>query len=157
MKELLGVGKAKESGPAAKSRKRQLSALSTDSDDDDLLITGSRKRQLSVISAGSDDEGGRISARSSSAARDNSLEESDEATTDTPVSSPHLRSSQTKRRKVSDDESDSAHLSGAEDVMKSGIAMVAEDDDEEDVVTVSRPARQRVRAGFIVDSSDEES
>jgi replication fork protection complex subunit Tof1/Swi1 len=41
--------------------------------------------------------------------------------------------------------------------MKSGIAMVAEDDDEEDVVTVSRPARQRVRAGFIVDSSDEES
>jgi replication fork protection complex subunit Tof1/Swi1 len=156
MKELLGVGKDKESGPAATSRKRQSSALTGDSDDDDMLMAANRKRHSSFIPTASDDEGGLISAGSSSAARDNVLKESDNDTTDTPMSSPHVRSPQTKRRKVSGDESDSAHQSRKVNIVKIKTVIVAEDDDDEDISTVSRPTRQRVRAGFIVDSSDEE-
>lgn len=133
MKELLGVGKDKAKGAAAESR--------------------SKKRQSSAISIDSDDEG----APSSSAARDNVLEESDEgdSATDTPMSSPHNRSSQTKRRKVVNEEPESMGNSGAEETVKTRTAMGFEESDDEDVA-VARPARQRVRAGFIVDSSDEE-
>ncbi len=86
------------------------------------------------------------------------LEESDEAesSTDTPMSSPHNRSSQTKRRKVSSEEPRSAVHSEGEEVVKNvSVAGAADNSDDEDVAVV-RPARQRVRAGFIVDSSDEE-
>jgi replication fork protection complex subunit Tof1/Swi1 len=133
MKELLGVGKDKASGPVAPSR--------------------SKKRQSSAISIDSDEEAG----GSSSTARDNVLEESDEgeSATDTPMSSPHNRSSLTKRRKVSSEEPESAGHSEADELVKNKPTMAAEDSDDEDVAVV-RPARQRVRAGFIVDSSDEE-
>ena len=134
MKELLGVGKDKESGPTAPSRskKRQWNAITIDSEDDEV-------------------------GRSSSAARDNVLEESDEgeSATDTPMSSPHHRSSQPKRRKVSSEEPESDSHSPAGEIAKNGSAMAAGDTDDEDVAAM-RPARQRVRAGFIVDSSDEE-
>jgi replication fork protection complex subunit TIMELESS/Tof1/Swi1 len=133
MKELLGVGKEKGTGISAQSR--------------------NKKRHSSAISIGSDDEG----ARSSSSARDNVLEESDdgESATETPMSSPHNRSSQTKRRKVTSEEPGSAGHSGVEEVPKNRSAVSAEETDDEDVAVV-RPSRQRVRAGFIVDSSDEE-
>jgi replication fork protection complex subunit Tof1/Swi1 len=152
MKELLGVGKDKESGSIAPSRskKRQSSVISIDSEAEEGWASHSRskKRQSSAISVNSEDDG----EGSSSAARDNLLEESDEAesATDTPMSSPHNRSSQTKRRKISGE----GH-SEAEEVVKIGAATGTEDSDDEDVAVV-RPARQRVRAGFIVDSSDEE-
>ena len=43
-------------------------------------------------------------------------------------------------------------------MVKTSSAMVIDDDEDEDedVVPVARPARRRVQAGFIVDSSDEE-
>jgi replication fork protection complex subunit Tof1/Swi1 len=157
MKELLGVGKDKDSGSNAPSRsnKRQSSVISIDSEDEeDPTSQGrSKKRQSSAISVDSEDDDG----RSSSVVRDNLLEESDEAesATDTPMSSPHNRSSQTKRRKVSSEGPGSAGHSGADEVVEFGAATGAGDSDDEDVAVV-RPARQRVRAGFIIDSSDEE-
>jgi replication fork protection complex subunit Tof1/Swi1 len=133
MKELLGVGKDKESGPSVQSR--------------------SKKRQSSAISISSEEGGG----RSSSVVRGNVLDESDEgdSATDTPMSSPHNRSSQTKKRKVSNEEPESIGHSEAEEIMKNGAAKEADDSDEEDIAVV-RPARRRVTAGFIVESSDEE-
>jgi len=133
MKELLGVGKDKGKGQGAPRR--------------------SKKRQSSAISIDSDDE----VEPTSSAARDNVLQESDEGddATNTPMSSPHNRSPRTKRRKVSSEEPESAGHSEAEEVVKQAPLPGAGDTDEEDVAVV-RPARQRVRAGFIVDSSDEE-
>jgi replication fork protection complex subunit Tof1/Swi1 len=71
------------------------------------------------------------------------------------MSSPHNRSSLTKRRKVSSEEPESAGHSEADELVKNKPTMAAEDSDDEDVAVV-RPARQRVRAGFIVDSGDEE-
>jgi replication fork protection complex subunit Tof1/Swi1 len=133
MKQLLGVGKEKIGGPTTPSR--------------------NKKRQSSAISIDSDDEAG----GNSSAAKDNVLEESEEgeSATDTPMSSPHNRSSQTKRRKVSIEEPEFAGRSETEELIKDGPAIGAEDSEDEDVAVI-RPARQRVRAGFIVDSSDEE-
>jgi replication fork protection complex subunit Tof1/Swi1 len=140
MKELLGVGTSKDKTTSSTVRKRQSSAMSNDSDrDDEAQIPSNRKRQSSAISANSDEEVEAGSGRSSSAARDSILANSDEAT-DTPMSSPHIRSSQAKRRKVSSDELDSLNP--------------LSDDDED--VPVARPPRQRVRSGFIVESSDEE-
>ncbi|KAH8683154.1 timeless protein-domain-containing protein [Tricladium varicosporioides] len=113
-----------------KSKKRPSSAVSNDSDDD--LLPG---------------------VQSSSTARDDSEQEA----TDTPMSSPHTRPSKPKKRKVvsdkeaSDEEALSAHTSGPK-----SSAMALDDDEDEEEAPVSRPARQRVRAGFIVDSSDEE-
>lgn len=157
MKELLGLGKDKESGPKvpSRSKKRQTSIISIDGEGEEGPTSHgrSKKRQSNAISVSSEDEGG----RSSSLTKDNLLEESDEAesATDTPMSSPHIRSSQTKRRKLSSEEPGSAGHSETEEVVKTGAATGAEDSDDEDVAVV-RPARQRVRAGFIVDSSDEE-
>lgn len=132
MKELLGVGKEWGSGPAAQGR--------------------SKKRHSSAISIGSDDEDAR-----SSSLRDNELEESDEgeSATDTPMSSPHNRSSQVKRRKLASEEPTSLDQSTTEEILKDGATVIAENTDDEDVAVV-RPVRQRVRAGFIVESSDEE-
>jgi replication fork protection complex subunit Tof1/Swi1 len=155
MKELLGVSESKGQSAPTNAKKRQSSAMSADSDDDDILMTESRKRNSSAILMDSDDEVDAASGRSSSLATDNVLAESEDAATDTPMSSPHAKSSQAKRRKVSsDEESDSLFHSA---VIKSAPADGAmSEDDEDDALPVARPARQRVRAGFIVDSSDEE-
>lgn len=152
MKELLGVGKSNDKR-AESTRKRQSSAISADSDDDDIIMTGSRKRQSSAILIDSDDDAVAASGRSSSPARDNVLAESDDEATDTPMSSPHVRSSQTKRRKLlSDGEPASPNYSV---VQKGAVWNAAISEDEEDALP-ARPVRQRTRAGFIVDSSDEE-
>lgn len=155
MKELLHVGKGKER--KGKGKKRQSSAITADSDDDDELLTGISKSRTSATPEDSDGAG-RASARSSSAARDNVLEESEDEATDTPMSSPHVRPSQSKRRKVSSDVSSASPEPAVEEPVKEYSAMVVDDDEDEDddIAPVARPARQRVRSGFIVDSSDEE-
>ena len=158
MKELLGVGKTKKDSAQSSSRKRPSTAVSADTDDDDIEMTGSRKRPSSAISIDSDEEdAGTVSGRSSSVMMDNVLAQSDEEATDTPMSSPHLRSSQKKRRKVSpsDGERGSPDQSKLREEIQKSTLMI-DDEDEEDDVPVARPARQRVRAGFIIDSSDEE-
>ena len=157
MKELLGVGKDKESTPKSTVKKRQSITLSDESDDgDDVQLTSTRKRQSSAISIDSEDEAAPTSGRSSSVTRDNVLAESDEEATDTPVSSPHDRSSHAKRRKVSTDDEAASPEPEAGEKNATSSSMALDDDEDEDDVPVARPARQRVRAGFIVDSSDEE-
>lgn len=151
MKELLG-GRSDEteklSLPKKKNKKRQSSAIAEESDDEGMRVLGSRKRHSSTISINSDEESEARSGDSSPVPRDNPLDGSDDEATDTPMSSPHIKSSKAKRRKMSNNKEDSAP---AIEQISEGI----ESDDEEDVPVV-RPARQRVRAGFIVDSSDEE-
>ena len=152
MKELLGVGKEK----AMQSRKRQSSAMSEVSDEGEEITLSARNKHPRTISVDSDDEVAEASRRSSSVtARDNILAEHGDDTTDTPMSSPHLRSSPTKRRRISsDDGSASPKLSAAEKGLEGDRAIP--DDEDEDIVPVARPARQRVRAGFIADTSDED-
>jgi replication fork protection complex subunit Tof1/Swi1 len=156
MKELLGVGESKGKLAAKNAKKRQSSAMSADSNDDvDVIMTGNKKRKSSAISIDSDDEAGAASGRSSSAARDNVLAESEDEATDTPMSSPHTKSSQWNRRKVSGEDEPVSPVRPS--VMKDALADTAmSDDDEEDALPAARPARQRTRAGFIFDSSDEE-
>lgn len=160
MKELLHVGRGK--AKPTKSKKRQSSAMAEDSDDEDAMLPASSRRSSATVE-GSDDGVGRISARSSSAARENVLAESEEEATDnTPMSSPHARPSQSKRRKVLNDvDSDSADEDTEppdQEPVKTVPTMVLDDKDDEDddVAPVARPTRQRVRSGFIVDSSDED-
>jgi replication fork protection complex subunit Tof1/Swi1 len=153
MKELLGVRRSNDK-PAKSTKTTKSSAISADSDDDEILMTRSRKRQSSAISVDSDDDAVAATGWSSSPARDDVLAESDNEATDTPMSSPHVRSSQTKRRKIS-----SYGEGGSPDhsVIEKGVAVDETiSEDEEDALPIARPARQRVRAGFIVDSSDEE-
>lgn len=158
MKALLGIErKEKETSTSAKSAKRgQPSALSESDSDEEMQLPSSKKRQSSAISIGSDDdEEGDVpaNARSSSTARDDVLANSDDEATDTPMSSPHIKSSQAKRRKVSSGDepaSPKVSLIGKENQQP------ADDSDEDEDVPVVRPMRQRVRSGFIVDSSDEE-
>jgi replication fork protection complex subunit Tof1/Swi1 len=152
MKELLGVGKEK----AMQSRKRQSSAMSEVSDEGEEITLSARNKHPRAISVDSDDEVAEASRRSSSvAARDNILAEHGDDTTDTPMSSPHIRSSPTKRRRISsDDGSASPKLSAAEKGLEGDRAIP--DGEDEDIVPVARPARQRVRAGFIADTSDED-
>ena len=154
MKELLGIGKSNHK-PAESTKKRRSSAISAESDDDDILMTGTRKRQSSPMLVDSDDDAVAASGRSSSPARDNVFAESDDEATDTPMSSPHMRSPQTKRRKVlSDGGPDSPNYLAVE---KGAVGDAAtSEDEEEDALPIARPTRQRIRAGFIVDSSDEE-
>ncbi|KAH7321488.1 timeless protein-domain-containing protein [Rhexocercosporidium sp. MPI-PUGE-AT-0058] len=150
MKDLLHVGKEKG------TKKRQSSAITVDSDnDEELLLPGIRYNRTSASPEQSDDGAARASARSSSPAGDDALAESEDEATDTPMSSPHIRPSQSKRRKVSKEVSPD---SPDPEIIKTSAAMVIDDndDDDEDVAPVARPARQRTRAGFIVDSSDEE-
>jgi len=149
MKELLGVGSTdKVKQPELKrSKKRQSSAVSLDSDDEDVQ-TSSRNRQSSAMLISSDEAPD--SGASSPAERDDPLVDSNDEATDTPMSSPHLKVLQAKRRKVSSDEKEST----SPPTLKSE-KMITDSDDEEDM-PITRPVRQRVRAGFIMDSSDEE-
>ncbi|KAH8821625.1 timeless protein-domain-containing protein [Xylogone sp. PMI_703] len=125
MKELLSIGGEKDQPAPSSSRKRQSTAISSDSDDE----SGSEQ--------------------SSPATKDIVSMDSDDEDMDTPMSSPHARASQTKRQKLSDDDS------GRKDAASASFTEEEEDGDE-DLAPVSRVARQRVRAGFIVESSDEE-
>ncbi|KAL3425678.1 timeless protein [Phlyctema vagabunda] len=146
MKELLGVNKSKSGAAANKSKKAQESLLDEDSDDE-LLMSSSRKRQSSAISDGTDDD------ETSTNTRNNPLEVSEDDATDTPMSSPHPKSSQLKKRKLSDGaniQPKKASASGKEN----DVVML--DDEDEDDISTTRQVRQRVRAGFVVDSSDEE-
>lgn len=150
LKELLNVAKGK--GVKGKGKKRPSSAVAEDSDED-LLLGGGRK---SPAPQDSDDGAERASARSSSAARDNVLEESEDEATDTPMSSPHVRTSNPKRQKISKDVTPALSERGVEGARKVVDDEDDEEDEEEDIASAARPARQKVRSGFIVDSSDEE-
>jgi replication fork protection complex subunit Tof1/Swi1 len=152
MKELLHGGavtnalaKIKASREKPKERASSVIAAASQEEDEDMQITGNRnrKRQSSAISIDSDDEDEARSRQSSVTAKGSDV------ATDTPLSSPHMRSSQTKRRKVSSDDEE-------EPAAKNSGALPDSDDEDEDVAPVARPARPRVRSGFIVDSSDEE-
>jgi replication fork protection complex subunit Tof1/Swi1 len=156
MKELLGIGKLKDMSAETKTRKRLSSAVTSGSDDDDALASRSRKRQSSAISIDSDDDVAEPHRRSSSTARHNASDESmEEEATDTPMSSPHIRSSQSKRRKLSSEDEESTSET-VKDSLKNATSMQVDEDETDEDVPVARPARQRVRAGFIIDSSDEE-
>jgi len=151
MKELLAIGKEK-SGPAKKSKKRLSSAISAGSDDsgdDDILMINSRKRHSSALSDESDGEPAGASERSASTAKDDVLADSNDEAMDTPMSSSHSRPSPPKKRKITTND---LPTSGG----RSKDVAIELDNDDEDAMPVSRPPRQRVRAGFIVDSSDEE-
>ncbi|KAI9049536.1 hypothetical protein LZ554_006564 [Drepanopeziza brunnea f. sp. 'monogermtubi'] len=151
MKELLHVGKGKDAKGLGK--KRPSSAVAEDSDDD-LLLAGGRK---SPTPGDSDDGVERASARSSSAARDNVLEGSEEEATDTPMSSPHIRPSKPKRQKVVKAVSSAPPEPEVKEIFQTSTAMVIDSEEEdEEANPVVRLARQKVRSGFIVDSSDEE-
>lgn len=153
MKELLGLEKVKDNPD--QSKKRQSSAISTDSDEDNAPASSRRKRHSRTVSTDSDDDIVDVSGRSSQVARDSILAASGDETTDTPMSSPHVRSSQTKRQKLaSDAEIASPKPLALRKEIQAGDAM--SDDEDEDAAPVARSARQRVRAGFIVDSSDDE-
>lgn len=159
MKGLLGVGKDKATKTA---RKTKSSAASEDSDesDNDALPT-SRKRQSSAISIDSDNDNAARSGRSSSAARDDVLANSEDEATDTPMSSPHIRPSLAKRRKVSSpmepEAPGSTHAPSVDKISQASVRAAGDsDEDDDEDVPVARTARQRVRSGFIVDSSDEE-
>lgn len=152
MKELLGLEKPKDAEGGTK--KRQSNAISADSDDDDnVQSTSRRRRQSSPVSSEDDDEIAEASARSSSASRDTVLAESEDEATDTPMSSPHAKASQTKRRKLS---SDAQNGSPNPSTVRKDESADAMSDEDDDVAPVARQPRQRVRAGFIVDSSDDE-
>lgn len=153
MKELLGVS-------TEKPKKRLSSAMSDESDDDDFLLsiaaTASKKRRSSAISVDSDDDVVANRGRSSSTAR-----EDEDEVTDTPMSSPHVRLSQAlKKRKVTgeDDKENSEPERGVSPGLAKSTKMVLDEDDEDEDedMPVVRPVRQRVRAGFIMDDSDEE-
>ena len=153
MKELLGLEKAKES--EGQWKKRQSSAMSADGAEDNFQASSRRKRQSRTVSIDSDDDVEDASVHSSPAAKDSILAASDDEATDTPMSSPHARNSQTKRQKLSND----AEIipSGPPTLVKNiqdGDAM--SDNEDEDAAPVARPARQRVRSGFIIESSDDE-
>ncbi len=156
MKELLGIGKsndtAKTSGntrATSTSKKRRANDISSDSSDDD--------------------DSPLARDRSSSMARDEEADSEAEAeaeATDTPLSSPHIRSSQTKRLRISSPRGSSRFVSVDIPVVDLNadvdkyvgmvdVPSMDQSDDEEDV-PVARTARRRVAGGFIVDSSDEE-
>ena len=132
MKELLGIKKATVS---AKSKRK---AVAIDSDDDLLPSRGSSTISDDILGLGN--ENGDI--------------------TDTPLSSPHLRSSQNKRPRLDSTDQDEEEdvemgMESLARVDKAAIAVEVNDDDEDEVV-VARPVRKRTRGGFISDSSDEE-
>lgn len=138
MKELLGVGQQKENG-----KKRMAGALDREGDgdsDEDVAMTPKKKRGSSAISLDSDEEVG-------AGADDLGSEEEEAENMDTPISS-RQRSAQSKRRKVLSDDDD--------DVSLAKDAMEVDDEDEENIIPVANPRRPRVRAGFIMDSSDDE-
>ena len=83
---------------------------------------------------------------------DRTLADSDDGPTDTPISSPHARPSQWKKRKVAPPGS----AATTNTAIKSTSIVQDDEDEDEDVAPMARPIRQRVRSGFIVNSSDEE-
>lgn len=160
MKELLGISKSKDK-PNVVAASRRLSSVTpgeTD-EDDETRLPSIRKRQSSAISIDSDDnevdaEVEARSGRSSSSVRDNILAESEGEITDTPMSSPHIKSSQAKRRKVLSNEV--RMLPKPSSLGKENQRPLADGSDDDDEIPVARPVRQRVRSGFIIESSDEE-
>ncbi len=130
-------------------------------------------REMSSDSDSNDDGDQRSRQRSSSTARDDDLlEESGNEATDTPLSSsPRIRSSQTKRLRISSKRI-SGHSESAgntdddssiprEDKSMSGAPALnghgeEDDDDDNNIPIVRTAARRRVTSGFIIESSDEE-
>lgn len=151
MKELLGVGQQKENG-----KKRMAGILDEEDDDaecgqdndnggDDVVMTRSKKRGSSAITLDSDEEVGDGNG-------DSEAEGEETERTDTPISNPH-RPAQPKRRKVlSDDDEEEED----DQPLTKDNAMETDDEDEENVVPVAQARRPRVRAGFLMESSDEE-
>jgi replication fork protection complex subunit Tof1/Swi1 len=161
MKELLGVGKLKDDVKKGESKKRQSVAISVgmdeDSDEDDLLTTGSRKRQSSAVSVDSDEDDLDTPAATdhSSSLRKGDVVGSDGDSTDTPLSSPHNSFLQSKRRKLSGAAKPVSPTRSTTEKDIGEMMMIDGPDEEEDEIPIA-PARRRVRAGFIIDSSDEE-
>lgn len=151
LKELLGIGKATK-GDEKKKRKGAV----------DAAISKSKKRRAVLLSSdedsGQSDDGGHrsrtASRRTSSTAQDNILHGSGEEIggVDTPLSSPHVRSSQTKRMRISSEDVASSDGDAPKDV---AMEDVPEGDDEEEDVPVASTARRRMRAGFVFDSDSE--
>jgi replication fork protection complex subunit Tof1/Swi1 len=157
LQHLTGLGKpgdnaAPKSSAASNGRKRGAREMSSESETDE-------------------DDAPRARHHSSSTKDD---EESGNEATDTPLSSsPHIRSSQTKRLKISrdirrsesvdisdDDDDRQGHrqsLDTQRDKTMRDVPPAEDDGDEEDDAPVVRTAaRRRVTAGFVIDSSDEE-
>lgn len=160
MRGLISVGAAKESSALATRKKRDSSAISIDSDEEEgTPAVRKRRRSKDVEEESEDDDPPVVSGRSSTTAKDDILADSDDEATDTPMSSPHAKSKAkaTKKRKVdlSDDDEDEEESSTAPGA-KESTAMVLDDEDEDEDVPVMKPARQRMRSGFVMDSSDEE-
>jgi replication fork protection complex subunit Tof1/Swi1 len=157
MKTLLGVGEPKQTAEKTR-KKRQSSIISDDTDEDEVTpaSSGHRKRARTV-SDNSDDEDPVSSGESPATAKNDTLDSHADAT-DTPISSPHIRNSKAKKRKVVSDEDEEEETPVLEPVSGNAksTAMVIDNDEEEDDIPVAKPVRRRVQAGFIVDSSDEE-
>lgn len=148
--------------------------LKDDSAPKQKAVNGGVKRSAREISSDSDsdiDDTWRTRHRSSSTARDD--EEPRNDTTNTPLSSsPHIRSSQTKRLRISskrvssgsesaENTDDDASVTGLNKPMRDAPALSAkgrevDDDEDNDIPVVRTAARRRVTSGFIIESSDEE-
>jgi replication fork protection complex subunit Tof1/Swi1 len=158
LQHLQGVQKSEDDsapkkGAVSHSTKRSAREMLSDSDSDEDGFQHSRHR-------------------SSSTARDDLLEESGNEATDTPLSSsPHIRSSQTKRLRItnkrassasgSSEDTDDDALITARDKTMMDVPVLDDNDGEEDdedneVPVVRTAARRRVTSGFIIESSDEE-
>lgn len=151
LKELLGEAK-KNKEKVEGTKKRSATVLDGDTDEDD-----------DMPFAGTADDGS--SPETTEDADEDVLRNSENGDAETPASSPHFRSSQTKRRRISngsdseEDEEEQSHALSPPNGKDLGMMDVPEahvnEDDDEDDVPVARPARRRIVSGF-VDSSDEE-
>lgn len=159
LQHLQGVQKSKDDsapkkGVVSRSTKRSAREMLSDSDSDRDSFQRSRHRSSSI------------------ARDDDLLEESGNEATDTPLSSsPHIRSSQTKRPRItskrasgpsgSSEDTDNDALVTAGDKTMTDVPTLndngGEEDDEDNEVPVVRTAtRRRITSGFIIESSDEE-
>lgn len=163
MRGLISKGVAKEpDAVVALRKKRDSSAISIDSDEDGTPARSKRRRSKDVDEDSEDEDAPVVSGRSSTTAKDDILADSEDEATDTPMSSPHAKpkpkpkSKGAKKRKVdlSDDDEEEELSKGPG--AKESTAMVLDDEDEDEDVPVVKPARQRMRSGFVMDSSDEE-
>jgi replication fork protection complex subunit Tof1/Swi1 len=154
MEELLGVGMLTTNGTLGHSsistrKKRRASSISSDSE------------------KASDEDGDVLRARGHSSSSMAGGQSEDEAT-DTPLSSPHLRSSQPKRIRLMSEGKGGQPESPVEvtnrkgrdqevpDIGKSGVDISEDEDDDDDFPVVKTARRRRHMAGFLIDSSDEE-
>jgi replication fork protection complex subunit Tof1/Swi1 len=144
MKELLGVGKSE----TQKNTERN-------------SINMGRKRRAVNISSGSEESGSDSEKEGGVRTHGKSTRER----TVTPFSSPHLRSSQTKRIRLSREGSQSQQESPAGDVneekmdheISNVVGGIVHSQDEDEDAPVSKMARgRRHMAGFLIDSSDED-